>query len=184
MSEATNGSPKARLIVWLGKTTFLRIAITFNAFPSFFVFVWQKKPFHLKRWAYYSCGCPWGCTFKSRISFQGYFYIFYYTHIFFQFFNGFNFFFFWTSFHLKSFDNNKQYIKAIRNLVWYPINFLFILQNVFLQNNTSVAQFFEICTAGHRSEFNCMTLQFSLSALKYILRINIKSTGGSQWKEI
>ena len=88
VSEATNGSPKARLIVWLGKTTFLRIAITFNAFPSFFVFIWQKKPFHLKRWAYYSCGCPWGCTFKSRISFQGYFYIFYYTHIFFQFFNG------------------------------------------------------------------------------------------------
>ena len=85
VSEATNGSPKARLIVWLGKTTFLRIAITFNAFPSFFVFVWQKKPFHLKRWAYYSCGCPWGCTFKSRISFQGYFYILYYTHIFFQF---------------------------------------------------------------------------------------------------
>ena len=104
VSEAKNGSPKARLIVWLGKTTFLRIAITFNAFPSFFVFVWQKKPFHLKRWAYYSCGCPWGYVQKPHIISRLLLYPLLHIYIFSIFFNGYqiiskDFYFFWNNLH-------------------------------------------------------------------------------------
>ena len=43
-AASSSGSPKATPILWLGKTTFLRIAITFNAFPSSLC-VWQAFSF-------------------------------------------------------------------------------------------------------------------------------------------